>query len=288
MRLLEREGRFHVEHLRPNQHHTLASSPGSARKADLSNLTITMGKSPRTRNQGRWQGKTAISRSTPDDYIRFLLASHNLPASSPGSSTLRSTSQPPPPGGASPPNTSQQASGSANRPTVDASNASTLTPRLDTTSARTVSCAGSSSTRHAATVTRSRPKTRAASLRNAAFRCLASTSINRLPASARCIGIAGDPAPEPTSITLGALPSSSSAATTPSSSNRSTAVFSSRTAVRFIRAFHRKSSDRYASSLPASSGVTDTPIASARRSMALLRTNSTDLSPPPRSPHPTA
>ena len=144
------------------------------------------------------------------------------------------------------------------------------TARTVTTSdsAATPPRAARSSYRQASTTVRSRPSCRAASRRNAAFLVFDSTMRSRTAGTASFIGIAGDPPPDPMSVTDTPGRGSRCTAASGSTTSLSRPWSSSASAVRLMRRFQRIRRPTYAARFCRSGSATCSP---ARRALAAMR-----------------
>lgn len=125
-----------------------------------------------------------------------------------------------------------------------------------------------SSYRQASTTVRSRPSCRAASRRNAAFLVFDSTMRSRTAGTASFIGIAGDPPPDPMSVTDTSGRGSRCAAASGSTTSLSRPWSSSASAVRLMRRFQRIRRPTYAARFRRSGSATCSP---ARLALAAMR-----------------
>ena len=147
--------------------------------------------------------------------------------------------------------------------------ASSRTARTVARSADT-SASGNSSTRRASTVTSDKSRSRATSRRNAAFRLFDSTRTSRHPGTANFRGIAGEPPPDPMSMTVRSSARISATATRGSTTNRSTAKSlggATGSEVRLIVRFHLARSPKYRAIWAAKASDADTPARAARRTI---------------------
>lgn len=144
------------------------------------------------------------------------------------------------------------------------------TARMVTTSdsAATPPRPARSSYRQASTTVRSRPSCRAASRRNAAFLVFDSTMRSRTAGTASFIGIAGDPPPDPMSVTDTSSRGSRCAAASGSTTSLSRPWSSSASAVRLMRRFQRIRRPTYAARFCRSGSATCSP---ARLALAAMR-----------------
>ena len=134
--------------------------------------------------------------------------------------------------------------------------------------------AARSSYRQASTTVCSRPSCRAASRRNAAFLVFDSTMRSRTAGTASFIGIAGDPPPDPMSVTDTPGRGSRCTAASGSTTSLSRPWSSSASAVRLMRRFQRIRRPTYAARFCRSGSATCSP---ARRALAAMRAASREF-----------